>query len=74
MDRFAGFDPKAVTNIVSQSLLEQRYRITYDSAAKTFVVHMGDGKTIEFMKNEFGLYAYYPEIAGVADEAAIAML
>ena len=51
------FHPKAITNILSLGLLEEMYRITYDSVKeKSFVVHKSELDHVKFKKNSNGLY------------------
>ena len=51
------FHPKAITNILSLGLLEEMYRVTYDSMKeKLFVVHKSELDQVKLKKNSNGLY------------------
>ena len=51
------FDEKAIANIFGLSDLKKKYRVTYDSDKEdAFIVHMENGKTVEFKCNPDGLY------------------
>jgi hypothetical protein len=54
------YDEKAITNIFSFALMEDKYKITYDSTKqKAFVVHLPN-KQIRFTQSKNGLYYYKP--------------
>jgi hypothetical protein len=58
------YNPHAITNTFAFHEMERFYRITYDSNnKKAFIVHMGEGKVIEFKQAANGLYYYKPKIS-----------
>ena len=51
------YHPKAITNILLLGLLEEMYRITYDSSQKKlFILDKNELNHIKFQKNANGLY------------------
>ena len=55
------FDESGITNILSLALVEEKYKVTYESDISLFIVHIGD-KKIPFRKSAEGLYYYKPNI------------
>ena len=63
------YDPKAMTNIVSQLQLKNKYRITYDNAVEdAYIVYIGDDILKFSPDKENGLYTYTPSNKGVYDD------
>ena len=54
------FGKRAITNIISLSNVIQKYRVTYDSEEKMFIVHReAEGKpNMEFIMHKSGLHYY----------------
>jgi hypothetical protein len=51
------YNPKGITHILLLSQVEQKLRVTYDSAAsKVFVVHKSDGSECQFEQAKSGLF------------------
>ena len=51
--------PSGLTKILSLSMIEKRFRITYDnhgSVRNAFIVHIGLGNGIHFRHSKRGLY------------------
>jgi hypothetical protein len=54
------FNPNAITNIFSFAQMEDKYRITYDSAVeKAFMIHLPD-RQVKFKRSKNGLYRHKP--------------
>jgi hypothetical protein len=60
-------DPEGMTNVLSLALVEQNYKVTYDSDLSIFFVHIRD-KILPFKKSTEGLYISandrHPNITG----------
>ena len=51
------YDPGAITNILSLSSVQERYRVSYDShQGNTFNVHLDDGRIMRFKQAMSGLH------------------
>jgi hypothetical protein len=60
-------DEKAMTNVFSMALMEDKYRITYDSAVESaFVVHTELGP-VKFVRGPENLYYYKPRYRTTTD-------
>ena len=56
------FADHAITNVISLSEMEKKYRITYDtSKGQAFIVHVTPKHQVKFELTENGLYAYKPK-------------
>ena len=56
------YDEDAITNIFSFAEMEDKYRITYNSAKeKAFIMHMLH-KTVKFTKSPQGLYLLQAQV------------
>ena len=59
----AWIHPSEVTNVLSLSMIEKRFRITYDnhgSGGNAFIIHISPGHDIRFRQYKRGLYYYDP--------------
>jgi hypothetical protein len=59
------FNSKGMTNVLSLALVEDKYKVTYDSDQSKFTVHIGD-KLLEFCRSAEGLYYHKPDITEIS--------
>jgi hypothetical protein len=53
------YDPNAITNILSLSSVQKRYRVSYDSGQEnTFKVHLDNGEIMQFKESPSGLHYF----------------
>ena len=56
------FDTRAITNILSQKNVKNKYRVTYDSDLEdVFTVHMNKGRIMQFKMHKDGLHYHDTE-------------
>ena len=58
------FRKRAITNIIYLGKIIQKYRVTYDSEEKMFIVHREaeEKPNMEFRMHNSGIHYYYPRI------------